>query len=168
MYATDLNGDVADYFFGSPLAFKLAIPVATAGSPATLPVFMAGGPLLNGQREYVLSQDLPDTPAGAIACNLSPRTGPDGVVTPIEITSNTTDPAIPMGKCPVFAVETPDLQRLFVLNRGDDTISVDQRQKQCSRRLYTVREPERTDRHLSSINAPFHSSSHAGERAAEL
>ena len=124
LWATDLDGDVADEFSGSPQAFKLAIPLATTGSPATLPVFMSGGPLLNGQRDYVLSQDLPDTPAGAIACNLSPRTGPDGVATPIEITSNTTDPAIAVGKCPVYAVETPDLQRFFVLNRGDDTISV--------------------------------------------
>jgi DNA-binding beta-propeller fold protein YncE len=29
-----------------------------------------------------------------------------------------------VGKCPVFAVESPDGKRLFVLNRGDDTISV--------------------------------------------
>jgi DNA-binding beta-propeller fold protein YncE len=125
MWATDLNGNVVDSFKGSPQAFDLAIPVATAGSPATLPVFIAGSPLLNGQRDFVLSQDLADTPAGAITCNVSPRTVlTTGVVTPIEITSNTADPAIKVGKCPAYAVETPDLQRLFVLNRGDDTISV--------------------------------------------
>jgi DNA-binding beta-propeller fold protein YncE len=46
------------------------------------------------------------------------------VATPIEIASNTTDPSIPVGKCPVYGVESTDQQRLFVLNRGDDTITV--------------------------------------------
>jgi DNA-binding beta-propeller fold protein YncE len=32
--------------------------------------------------------------------------------------------SITVGKCPVYAVETPDDKRLFVLNRGDDTVSV--------------------------------------------
>ena len=32
---------------------------------------------------------------------------PTGVATPIEISSNTTDPAIPVGKCPVYAVQSP-------------------------------------------------------------
>jgi YVTN family beta-propeller protein len=60
-----------------------------------------------------------------MTCNLAPRTvGATGVATPIEISSNTADPAIPVGKCPVFAVPSSDQQRLFVLNRGDDTISV--------------------------------------------
>ncbi len=59
-----------------------------------------------------------------MTCNVSPGTAPAGVATPIELSSTTTDPAIPVGKCPVYAVQTPDLQRLYVLNRGDDTISV--------------------------------------------
>jgi DNA-binding beta-propeller fold protein YncE len=29
-----------------------------------------------------------------------------------------------LGKCPVYAVQSPDQRRLFVLNRGDDTITV--------------------------------------------
>jgi DNA-binding beta-propeller fold protein YncE len=124
LWVTDLSGNVVDQFSGSPQAFKLAIPVATAGSPATMPVIVAGSPTLQGEREYVLSQDVPNTPAGQIACNVSPRTSPLGVATPIEISSNTTDPAIPVGKCPVYAVESADQQRLFVLNRGDDTITV--------------------------------------------
>lgn len=122
--ATDLNGDVVDVFTGSPTAFKLAIPVATSGSPATMPVLVVGA-RGGGQREYVLSQDVPDTaPLDALTCNLSPTTAPTGVATPIEISSNTTDPAIPVGKCPVYGVQTPNQQRLFVMNRGDDTISV--------------------------------------------
>ena len=61
LWATDLNGDVVDLFQGSPQAFKLAIPVATAASPATMPVFIAGSPTLAGQREYVISQNVADT-----------------------------------------------------------------------------------------------------------
>lgn len=124
LWAADLNGDVVDLFSGSPEAFERAIPVATSTSTATMPVTIAGSSKLSGQREYVLSQNQPDTLAGKIACNLSPRTAPAGVATPIEISTNTTDPAIAVGKCPVYAVQTPDLQRLFVLNRGDDTITV--------------------------------------------
>ena len=122
LWATDLNGDVVDLFAGSPQAFKLAIPVATSASPATMPVFIAGTSSTAGEREYVVSQNVPDT--APLACNLSPTTAPTGVATPIEISSNTTDPAIPVGKCPVYGVQTPNLQRLFVLNRGDDTITV--------------------------------------------
>jgi DNA-binding beta-propeller fold protein YncE len=46
------------------------------------------------------------------------------VVTPIEVASYTTDTPIPVGKCPVYAVMSSDGLRLFVLNRGSDTISV--------------------------------------------
>jgi DNA-binding beta-propeller fold protein YncE len=70
----------------------------------------------------VISQNI----AGAtgVECNLSAGTQPLGVVTPVETSSFTTDVPIAVGKCPVFAVQTPDQRRLFVLNRGDDTISV--------------------------------------------
>lgn len=126
LWASDLNGDVVDLFASFPQAFKLAIPVATKTSQATMPVMIAGASNTvggsTGQREYVLSQNVPDT--APLSCNLSPRTAPSGVATPIEISSDTTDPGIPVGKCPVYAVQTPDLQRMFVLNRGDDTISV--------------------------------------------
>jgi DNA-binding beta-propeller fold protein YncE len=122
LLATDLNGDVVDLFNGSPQAFKLAIPLATAGSPATMPVLIAGPGTNGGERDYVLSQNVPDT--APMTCNVSPTTAPAGVATPIELSSITTDPAIPLGKCPVYALQTPDLQRLYVLNRGDDTLSV--------------------------------------------
>ena len=130
LWATDLNGDVVDLFQGSPQAFKLAIPVATSASAATMPMFIAGSPTLSGEREYVISQNVPDAPlqiqTEAVTCNNPANFAsvPTGVATPIEISSNTTDPAIPVGKCPVFAVPSTDQQRLFVLNRGDDTITV--------------------------------------------
>jgi DNA-binding beta-propeller fold protein YncE len=120
LWVADLTGNVVDLFSGSPQAFKLAIPVATAGSPASLPVLIAGSPSLTGEREYVISQNA----ANSMVCNTSPRTAPTGVATPIEIASNTADPALPVGKCPVYAIESGDQQRFFVLNRGDDTITV--------------------------------------------
>lgn len=116
MWAADLSGNVVDIFSGSPQTFKLAVPVAPT------PVAVVGAPSLNGQREYVLSENFSD-PTGT-ACNISPTTQPDGMVTPIEISTYSPDTPIQVGKCPVFAVQSPDQKRLFVLNRGDDTITV--------------------------------------------
>ena len=45
-------------------------------------------------------------------------------MTGIELSSYSSDPPIQVGKCPVYAVESSDGKRLFVLNRGNDTISV--------------------------------------------
>jgi DNA-binding beta-propeller fold protein YncE len=60
-------------------------------------------------------------------CNLTPTASsiPNGLATPISVSNDTLDgDKITLGKCPVYAVQSPDLKRLFVLNRGDDTISV--------------------------------------------
>jgi DNA-binding beta-propeller fold protein YncE len=131
LWATDLNDNVVDLFSGSPEAFKLAIPVSgTATNPSSMPVLVTGSPTLTGEREYVISQNVPDAAASlqseAVTCNNPSNfaAAPTGVATPIEISSDTTDLPIPVGKCPVYAVESSDQQRFFVLNRGDDTITV--------------------------------------------
>jgi len=116
LWAADLYGNVADLFRLSPAAFELAVPVAPT------PVTIVGTPTVQGQREYAISQNFTD-PTG-VTCNTAPTTAPTGLATPIEISTNSTDPTIPLGKCPVYAVQTPDLKRLFVMNRGDDTITV--------------------------------------------
>ena len=116
LWAADLTGNVADVFTSSPEAFKLAVPVAPT------PVTIIGSPTLQGQREYVISQNFTD-PTG-VACSISPTTAPAGAVTPIEISTYSADAPIPLGKCPVYAIQSPDSKRLFVLNRGDDTITV--------------------------------------------
>lgn len=117
LWATDLSNDNVDLFQSSPETFKLSIPVQT------MPIFVAGSPQLAGQREYAMSDGFSD-PSG-MACNVSPTSVPaHGWATPIEVSSYATDTPIPVGKCPVYAVQTPDLKRLFVLNRGDDTITV--------------------------------------------
>jgi DNA-binding beta-propeller fold protein YncE len=126
LWATDLNDNVVDLFTGSPEAFKLAIPVTgTVTNPSSMPVMVMGSPTLTGEREYVISQNVPDA-TGQVTCD-SPgnfASVPDGVATPIEISSNTADLPIPVGKCPVYAIESSDQQRFFVLNRGDDTLTV--------------------------------------------
>jgi YVTN family beta-propeller protein len=121
LWIADLNGNVIDSLSGYPEAFKLAIPVGTA------PV-MVGGASTSAQRDYAISQDF-DTPSGntpnGVACNLSPTTAPvDGEADAIELSTNTISARLPLGKCPVFTVQSPDNKRFFVLNRGDDTITV--------------------------------------------
>ena len=114
LFAADLTGNQTDAFTGFPQTFKLAIPVGTT------PVSIIG-PASNSQRVFALTQ-------GAIAtgvdCNNSPTTGPTGIANGLELTSYTLSSSIPVGKCPVFGVISADNKRLFVLNRGDDTITV--------------------------------------------
>jgi DNA-binding beta-propeller fold protein YncE len=71
----------------------------------------------------VIAQNFTDT--SGVACNLSPRSvSALGEADSIETASNTVSARIPLGKCPVYAVQSFDNRRLFVLNRGDDTITV--------------------------------------------
>lgn len=120
MWASDLYGNVADIFTGSPQNYKLSVPVGTAAVPAANPNMVVGAGL-SGQRYYVLSQG---SISSDTACNISPTTQPDGVATAIEVSSYTPDTPIQVGKCPVYGVLSSDGRRLFVLNRGSDTISV--------------------------------------------
>jgi YVTN family beta-propeller protein len=116
LWASDLTGDVVDVLSGFPATFKLAIPVAA--TPLTVI-----GPAVISQRNYAISQGFSDPTT--VACNLSPRTvGTLGEADAIEVASNTVSARIPLGLCPVYAVQSPDTRRLFVLNRGDDTITV--------------------------------------------
>ena len=113
LWAADLDGNVADVFTGSPQTFKLTIPVAPT------PVAIVGSALI-GQRNFAISQNIAD-PTG---CNTSPHTvAQNGEVDTLE-TSNTVSARIPAGVCPVYAVESGDNKRFFVLNRGSDTITV--------------------------------------------
>jgi hypothetical protein len=122
LFIPDLTGNAVDLYSGSPENYKLSISL-----PAT-PVFTAGQPSGTNAREYAFSLNFAD-PTG-LACNLTPRTAPaSGVATPIETSNDTRDPAIPVGMCPVYAVQSPDLRRMFVMNRGDDTITVINTQK---------------------------------------
>jgi len=115
LWAADLSGNNIDVFSGYPQSFKQVVPVAAT------PVLILG-PGSIGERNYAVSQ-VGD--ANGVDCNNTPTTVPfSGVVTPIETSNDTADGTIQVGKCPVFAVISTDGRRLFVLNRGDDTISV--------------------------------------------
>ncbi len=121
LWATDLYGNVVDVFNGSPESYILSIPVGTT------PVTMAG-PIVAAQRYYVISLGF-DGPSGSdpngVACNISPTTAPvNGEADGIEISSYTRSSQLPVGKCPVYAVQSPDNRRLFVMNRGSDTVTV--------------------------------------------
>jgi YVTN family beta-propeller protein len=133
IWTADIVGNYADVFTPASgvEAFELAIPVATT------PVLIGGPALPSGERNYVVSQDIDDTTG--VACNLSPTTATvNGEADGIELANLTLsshlvlDPNNPTnsptgsknGLCPVYAVQTVDNRRFFVLNRGSDTITV--------------------------------------------
>jgi len=117
MWAPNLTSNTVDLFYGSPMAYKLSVPVATS------PVFVAGAPTASGQRQYVIAQNFTDSTG--VACNTAATSQTvNGLATPVEMSTDTADSAISLGVCPVYAVQTPDLKRLFVVNRGDDTVTV--------------------------------------------
>jgi YVTN family beta-propeller protein len=114
LFALDDNTNEVDVLNGSPAAaFKLVIPVDQT------PVSMVG--VSAATRYYVLSQMIPY----GTACNVNPSAVTTlGMADGIETSSNTRSSQIPVGVCPVYAVGSTDTRRVFVLNRGSDTISV--------------------------------------------
>jgi YVTN family beta-propeller protein len=130
VWAADLNGSYADVFTGFPQAFKVAVPVAT--TPVTIV-----GPAAIGQYDYAISQNIAN-PTG-VECNTSPRTvQSNGEADALGTSAYTVSASIPLDPtnpsndpngtknalCPVYAVQSADNMRIFVLNRGSDTISV--------------------------------------------
>jgi DNA-binding beta-propeller fold protein YncE len=123
LWAADLDQNVVDVLTGGPATFKLAIPVAAT------PIAVIG-PSSIGQRNYAISQNNSQTPSGSeipydVTCNNSPRSvSQSGEADALEVSTYTVSARLPLGKCPVYAVQSPDARRLFVLNRGSDTITV--------------------------------------------
>ena len=123
LWAPDLDGNAVDVLFGSPAIFQVAIPVA----PTPIAVI---GPGRTGQRVYSISQNNENTPAGSVigydtTCNIAPRQVTEtGEADAIEVSNRSVSNRIPLGKCPVYAIPSTDGNRIFVLNRGDDTVTV--------------------------------------------
>ncbi len=116
LWASDQTGNVVDLLAGFPATFKLTIPVGSTP-------LMVMGPALQGQRNYAIVQGIGDLTG--VACNVSPRTAATvGQADAIETATFTVSASIPAGKCPVYAVQSADGKRFFVLNRGDDTVTV--------------------------------------------
>lgn len=129
LYALDVNLNQLDVLTGSPDAFKLDVPVDI--TPVTA-VGVAGA-----GRIYTISQTIPYlTPVtldgkqvdGGVACSIDPHSadlaGAIGMADGVNTSTYTVTSHIPVGVCPDFAIGTPDARRIFVLNRGSDTISV--------------------------------------------
>jgi YVTN family beta-propeller protein len=124
LWVADLNGNVADVLTGSPETFKLSIPVAAT------PIQIAGPPLL-GERNYAISLNNTATPAGSaltyqdMTCNSAPATVTQtGEADALEVASYTVSSRIPLGACPDYSIQSNDNRRLYVLNRGSDTVTV--------------------------------------------
>jgi YVTN family beta-propeller protein len=121
LWVADLNGNVADVLTSSPETFKLSIPVAP------IPTVIVGPPVL-GQRDYAISLNNSTSNTLAYAdmtCNTAPSTVTQtGEADAMEVASYSVSARIPLGACPVYAVESSDSRRLFVLNRGSDTVTV--------------------------------------------
>lgn len=124
LWLADLNGNSADVLTGYPETFRLAVPVA-------IQPIMIVGPASVSERNYAISQGFSD-PTG-LACNVAPAAATvNGEVDAIEVTSNTISARIALGpstgpllgQCPVYAVQSPDNKRFFVINRGSDTVTV--------------------------------------------
>ncbi len=83
-----------------------------------------------------LRQELPIQPGASsnyiVGTNASSRayivnsstSGGNGQVTPLETGTGTLDTPIPVGVNPVYGVMTADTRRAFILNQGDNTVSV--------------------------------------------
>jgi YVTN family beta-propeller protein len=118
LWVADLDGNLSDVFAGSPQTFLLSIPV-NGVTPVMVAALGSGAGI---QRYFAISQNIPNSTG--VECNTAPTTAPLGLVTGMEAATFTVSSQITVGRCPVYAVGSNDSRRLFVLNRGDDTISV--------------------------------------------
>jgi len=122
-YALDVAHSAVDIGAASqgynPGEFSFGTPVSVASTP----VSMAGLPYGSAglQRYFVVSQNI----SYGVTCNNSPSSVTTaGEADAIEIATNTISARIPVGACPVFALSSADGKRVFVLNRGSDSITV--------------------------------------------
>jgi len=119
LYVTDLSNNSVDVFNGFPETYKLSIPVAPT------PVIITGAPQI-AERYYVVSQGNSQggNVASPVSCNQSPGTASLGELDSIEASTFSVSARTLVGKCPVYVLQSPDSRRVFVLNRGDDTVTV--------------------------------------------
>ena len=112
LYATDISSNSVDVFSGFPQSYKLSIPVAPT------PVIMTGSAQV-AQRDYAVSQGNSQggNVASGVTCNQSPSTASLGEVDSIEVATFTVSARTPAGKCPVYALESTDTRRVFILNQ---------------------------------------------------
>jgi YVTN family beta-propeller protein len=102
-YLPDPGVAAVDQLSSTPPALKQELPAPSGYSP----IYVVG--LSNGSRAYAISQA---------------NNGGAGAVSAIETGGNTISATIPVGRGPVYGVMTFDQRRAFILNQGDNTVSV--------------------------------------------
>lgn len=100
----------------APPALLQEIPVA----PAV--VALAGSP--TSQRVFSISQGATGSNFAWGTCATPSDVTTNGEVDGIDVTTNAVAARLPVGRCPVFGVTTPDGLRTFILNRGSGTVTV--------------------------------------------
>ena len=99
------RNSIAEFTGSSPLSLQQELSIDTAYSP----IYVAGIP--NVSRSFAISAAV--------------NGGPGQVATIENTTTATIDPnPIPVGRGPVYGVETADARRVFVMNQTDGTVSV--------------------------------------------
>lgn len=110
-------GDCVAQMTGSPEALKQNIPVA----PSVINLVGYS----TGERLYAISQG--NSNGGSLTwgdCATPSAVTVNGEADAIESITNTVSARLPLGICPVFGFQTPDEQRVFVMNRGSGTVTV--------------------------------------------
>jgi len=103
-YIADQGVRATDQMTGNPPALQQQLPVPTGFTP----VYVVGGQ--NAARLYSLAQS---------------TSGAAGIAQAIEISAgNAISSTITVGRNPVYGVMTSDNRRAFVMNQGDNTVSV--------------------------------------------
>lgn len=102
----------------SPLGLKQEIPVA----PSLINLVGYS----SGERIYAISQGNSSggTQPAWGDCTTPSSVSVNGEADAIETITNTVSARLPLGVCPVFGFQTPDLQRAFITNRTSGTVSV--------------------------------------------
>ncbi len=99
-YVTESGRNAIGQFTGTPLALRQELTAAN-------PVYVVGN--ASAPRVYALSQGTGSSTGQAIA---------------IDTAGNTPTAALTLGKTPVYGIMTADFRRAFVMNQGDNNVSV--------------------------------------------
>ena len=102
-YVVDPGVNAVDQMYGTPPALKQKIPIASGYEPVYLIAQSSAS------RDYILSQK---------------NDGGLGTASALETSLNMTDAPLTVGTGPVYGVMTADNRRVFVLNQGDNSVSV--------------------------------------------
>jgi YVTN family beta-propeller protein len=102
-YLSDPGVAAVDQLTSTPPALKQELPAPSGYSP----IYVVGQS--TASRAYAISQA---------------NNGGAGVVSAIETSGNTISATLPVGRGPVYGVMSVDQRRAFILNQGDNTVSV--------------------------------------------